>query len=174
VTRKRSVVLLGSRSTQSVIGLKVLTDLGISVPLVITGNEDPGTDDWRLSLAKAAREARYSDSKDLLILRDPHQTEVVKQIERLNVDLILSLQWRRILRKELRGIARQGIVNLHNAPLPLLRGCDPFSWAIHDGLERMGITLHQVIDDGVDSGPILAQRFWPISSKPLSRCGQRK
>lgn len=160
-----SVVLIGSRSTVAVAGFKILQELGISVPLVISGDEDPGADDWRLSLAKAARDAGYNDGKNLLVLRDPHQPEVLRQIRRLDVDLILSLQWRRILRQSLRPIAPQGIVNLHNAPLPLLRGCDPFSWAIHDGLETMGVTLHQVIDDGVDTGPILAQRLWPISEK---------
>src|SRR5256886_10995870 len=103
--RQPSVVLFGSRSTQSVIGLKVLRELGISVPLVITGDEDPGVDDWRSSLGKAARDAGYRDGKNLLILRDPHSAEVFRQIEDLHADLILSLQWRRILRKELRGIA---------------------------------------------------------------------
>jgi methionyl-tRNA formyltransferase len=164
VTDGLSVVLIGSRSTVSVTGFKMLREFGIGVPLVISGDEDPGADDWRLSLAKAARNEGYVDGDNLFVLHNPHQPEILERIRAAKADLILSLQWRRILRPALCKLAQNGAVNLHNAPLPLLRGCDPFSWAIHDGLQWMGVTLHQV-DQGVDTGPILAQRLWPITEK---------
>ncbi len=155
--------MIGSRSTVSVIGFRVLRELGIKVPLVITGDEDPGADDWRLSLAKAARDAGYRDNQTLLVCNNPHRPEILEKIRAASADIILSLQWRRILRPPLLQMAKNGTVNLHNAPLPLLRGCDPFSWAIHDGLEWMGVTLHQVIDEGIDSGPVLSQRLWEMN-----------
>jgi methionyl-tRNA formyltransferase len=162
VTARSSIVLFGSRSTASVIGFKVLRELGFSLPLVITGNEDPGIDDWRLSLGAAARAAGFEQDENLMVIRDPHRPETLERIRSANADLILSLQWRRILRPSLCACARLGALNIHNAPLPLLRGCDPFSWAIHDGLQQMGVTLHQV-DEGVDSGAIMAQRLWKIA-----------
>lgn len=158
-----SVALIGSRSTLSVIGFHVLLELGLSVPLVISGEEDPGIDDWRFSLVKAALGAGYELGRNLLVLKNPHHPEILDTIRGADVDILLSLQWRRILRSPLLTLPRRGTVNLHNAPLPLLRGCDPFSWAIDDGLETMGVTLHQVVDEGIDSGPILTQRFWPIN-----------
>jgi len=60
--------------------------------------------------------------------------------------------------------AELGVINCHNAPLPLLRGCDPFAWAINDGLRSMGVSIHQVLDEGVDNGPILCQTLWPIEA----------
>jgi methionyl-tRNA formyltransferase len=158
------VILFGSRSSIAVTGFRILREWGVSVPLVVTGDEDPMTDDWRLSLAKAARDEGYECGNNLLVVHNPHQPDILERIRAAGADMILSLQWRRILRPPLLGMPRLGVVNLHNAPLPLLRGCDPFSWAIHDGLERMGVTLHQVIDEGVDSGPVLAQRLWPITA----------
>jgi methionyl-tRNA formyltransferase len=80
------------------------------------------------------------------MVADLHQPEILNRIEAAESDLILSLQWRRILRPVAIKLARYGVANLHNALLPLLRGCGPFSWAIHDGLECMGVTLHQVVD----------------------------
>ena len=164
VTGTESVVLIGSRSNISVIGFRILREAGVSVPLVITGDEDPGVDDWRLSLAKAARDAGYEEGNNLVTVNNPHTGEILSRIRAVSADLVLSLQWRRIIRGPLIQLAKRGVVNLHNSPLPLLRGCDPFSWAIHDGLEMMGVTLHQVVDEGVDSGPILTQRVWPITA----------
>jgi methionyl-tRNA formyltransferase len=157
-----SVVLIGTRSSLSVVGFRVLRELGISIPLIVAGDEDPGIDDWRMSLVKAARDAGYVDGENLLIVRDPHKSETLDRVRSIGPDLILSLQWRRILRPTLCELGKRGAVNLHNAPLPLLRGCDPFSWAVHDGLQVMGVTLHEV-DEGVDTGRILTQRLWPIS-----------
>lgn len=156
------VVLLGSRSTASVTALRILQELGCEVPLVISGDEDPGTDDWRLSLAKAARDAGHKDGAGLAVVHDPHSPEMLARIKAAAPDVVLSVQWRRILKPSLIALASRYVVNLHNAPLPMLRGCDPFSWAIHDGLEVMGVSLHQVPDTGVDSGPVLAQRLWPV------------
>eukprot|EP00003_Mantamonas_plastica_P024608 TRINITY_DN4614_c0_g1_i3.p1 TRINITY_DN4614_c0_g1~~TRINITY_DN4614_c0_g1_i3.p1 ORF type:complete len:251 (+),score=80.85 TRINITY_DN4614_c0_g1_i3:500-1252(+) len=80
----------------------------------------------------------------------------------MDLDLLLSLQCRAIIRSSMIAIPKQGVINLHNAPLPLLRGCDPFAWAIHDGLMKMGISLHQVPDEGIDAGPVFAQKYWDI------------
>ena len=163
MTKNLSAILIGSRATLSVIGFQLLLKLGISVPLVISGDEDPGEDDWRRSLVKAANDAGYRKGETLIVCSNPHHEETLEKVRAAVADIIISLQWRRILRPPLLQLARRGVVNLHNAPLPLLRGCDPFSWAIHDGLERMGVTLHQVRDEGVDSGPILTQRLWPVT-----------
>jgi methionyl-tRNA formyltransferase len=156
------VVLLGSRSTASVTAFRVLQELGCELPLVISGDEDPGVDDWRLSLVKAARDAGYKYDQGLAVVHDPHTPQMLARIKAAAPDVLLSVQWRRILKPSLIELASRYVVNLHNAPLPMLRGCDPFSWAIHDGLEVMGVSLHVVPDTGVDSGPVLAQRLWPV------------
>src|SRR5262249_36764257 len=56
------------------------------------------------------------------------------------------------------------IVNLHISMLPWGRGADPNLWAWLCG-EPHGITVH-LIDAGIDTGPILAQRevFFPIDA----------
>lgn len=160
---KKRVVILGGRATIAVRGFEILRKLDCDIPLIVCGEEDPGTDDWRLSLVRAAREAGFEDGRDLIVVRDPHTPEHLARIHSAEPDLLLSLQWRRILRPAQLGVPPLGIVNLHNAPLPLLRGCDPFSWAIHDGLLQMGVSLHQIVDTGVDSGPVLAQRRWQLT-----------
>lgn len=51
---------------------------------------------------------------------------------------------------------------LHGSLLPRYRGGAPLVWAIINGESRTGITLFQ-FDDGVDTGPIVAQAQTPIA-----------
>ncbi len=157
-----SLILIGN-GTAAVRTLRVLRDLAIDVPLILADARDTGDDSWRLSLVREALGLGYVRGENLFSPQDPNAPEMLDVIRTSQASLILSVQCTRILRLPMIGLAQHGIVNLHNAPLPLLRGCDPFSWAIHDGLLEMGVSLHQIVDEGVDSGPVLAQRRWPIA-----------
>lgn len=76
-------------------------------------------------------------------------------------DYIISVQYHKILKKTHIACANELAINLHMAPLPEYRGCNQFSYAIIDGAKEFGTTLH-VIDEGVDSGDILAELRFPI------------
>merc|ERR1719409_665539 len=149
-TSPPKVVLIGDGS-MAARGLALLKSLpGIEVPLVIADAADPGVDSWRLSLVKAARSLGYTIGENLVQPKFPHSRAVLEKLGELKPTLIISLQCRKIMRMPFIKTANV-VVNCHNAPLPLLRGCDPFAWAIHDGLRQMGVTLHQVLDEGIDN-----------------------
>jgi methionyl-tRNA formyltransferase len=156
-----SVVLIGN-GTAAVRVLHALRDVGCEVPLVLADPGDRGKDTWRESLVRHARELGYQDGATLLQPDNPNDPLICQRVAEVNADLLLSVQCRRLLAPPLVTIPKRGAVNLHHAPLPLLRGCDPFAWAIHDGLLFMGVTLHRVEAVGVDDGPIYATRRWPI------------
>lgn len=59
-----------------------------------------------------------------------------------------------------------GIVNLHLAPLPQYRGFYAFTHAIANGEDSFGVTLHYV-DEGIDTGPIIATKPVPIADTPV-------
>lgn len=159
-----TVVLIG-HGTMAARGLAILKAFpGIEVPLVLADPSDPGEDSWRSSLVKTARSLGFKDSETLLQPKFPHSPAALEKLRKLNPTLIVSLQCQKIIRTPVIETAKLGVVNFHNAPLPLLRGCDPFAWAIHDGLRYMGVTLHQVLDEGIDNGPILCQALWPIEN----------
>ena len=83
--------------------------------------------------------------------------DVCAAVAAVGADLVISVQCARIIREPLIRVPRRGVVNVHNSPLPLLRGCDPFAWAIHDGLRMHGVSLHDVPDAGVDNGAVYDQ-----------------
>ena len=161
--KKNTVVIIGHGSMAARCLKTILSLPGVNVPLCIADASDSGEDTWRESFAKAAREAGYVDGESLLLCKFPHDEEAMAKLRTLKPTLLLSLQCQKIIREQVIECAELGCVNCHNAPLPLLRGCDPFAWALHDGLLQMGVTLHQVPKSGVDDGPILTQQLWPIN-----------
>ncbi len=54
-----------------------------------------------------------------------------------------------------------GALNLHPSLLPRHRGATPIPAAILAGDRQTGVTLMQM-DEGLDTGPIAAQRIWPL------------
>ncbi len=57
---------------------------------------------------------------------------------------------------QLRSVIPSGVLNIHPSLLPALRGPEPVFHAYRTGLETTGVTVH-LMDDGWDSGPIVAQ-----------------
>jgi methionyl-tRNA formyltransferase len=59
------------------------------------------------------------------------------------------------------AVPTHGWLNGHPSLLPRHRGPMPWAWAIRAGDEELGITFHRM-DTQLDTGPILAQRSFPI------------
>lgn len=57
----------------------------------------------------------------------------------------------------------KGIINSHFSLLPELRGADPITFAILSGAARTGVSL-MLIDEGLDTGDLLAQSPYELSS----------
>ncbi len=84
------------------------------------------------------------------------EPETLERIKSLNADVALSVMFGYILKKEFVAFFPRGCFNLHPSYLPYNRGTYPNVWSIVDGTPA-GVTLH-VVDKGVDTGPIIAQK----------------
>ncbi len=72
-------------------------------------------------------------------------------------DLIVVAAYGRILPSRMLALPRFGCLNLHPSLLPRHRGSSPIANTILCGDEVTGVTV-MLMDAGMDSGPILAQR----------------
>jgi methionyl-tRNA formyltransferase len=77
-------------------------------------------------------------------------------------DLLWITDYRYLLPASLLSLAPHGAVNLHPSLLPRYRGRAPVNWAILHGEREIGLTAH-LVDEGMDSGDVLAQRRIPLS-----------
>jgi methionyl-tRNA formyltransferase len=90
--------------------------------------------------------------------RDPAFLESVRE---LRPALGVVVAYGQILPKALLDISPHGFVNVHTSLLPKYRGAAPIQWALLNDDAETGVTIMQ-IDEGLDTGSILAQQLTPI------------
>jgi methionyl-tRNA formyltransferase len=76
-------------------------------------------------------------------------------------ELIVVAAYGRILPPAVLAMPRLGCVNVHASLLPRYRGAAPINWCIVRGETQTGATL-MLMDEGLDTGPILRQVQLPI------------
>ena len=81
-------------------------------------------------------------------------------ISQLDVDLFVVVAFR-ILPKSFLSLSRKGAINLHGSLLPQYRGAAPIQHALLNGDILTGISTF-LIDDNLDTGPIILQKKIPI------------
>ncbi|MGA4643645.1 methionyl-tRNA formyltransferase [Limisphaera sp. 4302-co] len=84
-------------------------------------------------------------------------------------ELVVVMAFGQILPASVLQLPRYGCVNLHASLLPKYRGAAPIQWALANGETETGVTL-MLMDEGMDTGPILARRSLRI--QPGETAGQ--
>jgi len=95
----------------------------------------------------------------------PHslkKEEVVASLLELEPHVIVVAAYGQILPPEVLAIPPFGCLNVHASLLPKYRGGSPVAGALLAGGEETGITI-MLMDEGMDTGPILAQARQPIA-----------
>lgn len=100
----------------------------------------------------------------LLKVADLNTPAAVEEVRGLRPDLILVIGWTRLLAKELLTMPRLGAIGFHASLLPRYRGRAPVNWAIINGERETGNTMF-FLDEGVDTGDVIAQRAIRISEE---------
>ena len=103
--------------------------------------------------------AAYANAIDVPVFTDVSLAGLGHAISRDQPDCIVLSSYNRIVPAD---ILRHGrFVNVHYAPLPRYRGRANVNWAIINGEEEIGITIHSVVP-GLDAGKILFQQTIPL------------
>ncbi len=97
-------------------------------------------------------------------LRTPPFSE---ELRRFAPDVCVVTAYGRILPKDILDLPARGCVNVHASLLPRFRGAAPIQWAIAHGDAETGVSL-MVMDEGLDTGPVLAMKRLPITPDETS------
>lgn len=86
----------------------------------------------------------------------------VQHIKDVNPDLIISFSAPQIIKPELLGVPKYGIINVHGALLPNYRGALPSFWHLFNDEKNAGATVH-FMSAAIDDGDIVIQESIDIS-----------
>ena len=99
---------------------------------------------------------------EIIQAADGNDPAVVKRVQSLSPDVLFVIGWSQICRQPMMETGRLGTIGYHPAPLPRLRGRAPIPWTILLDEPITAGTLFW-IDEGTDTGPILAQHFFHVA-----------
>lgn len=94
-------------------------------------------------------------------LDEAAEAAYIGALQEAQVDLVVLAGFMRILKGEfLRAFAGR-VVNIHPSLLPSFPGLEAWRQALDYGVKVTGCTVH-LVDQGIDTGPILGQRAIPV------------
>lgn len=99
---------------------------------------------------------------DVVKIRHVNDSVSVQAIREREIDWLFIIGWSQIVGPEVLQAPQRGCLGMHPTLLPQGRGRAAIPWAILKGLDKTGVTLFK-LDEGVDTGPILAQEVISIS-----------
>ena len=134
-------------------GLEIILSRAAMVFLRLGGRKPP---------IPSLRQMALADGVPLVGAKDVNAPEAVETLRRWGPELIISVYLNQLIRPQVINLPAQGVINVHPALLPKNRGLFPYFWALANGDEETGVTVHWV-DPQFDTGDILVQAALPIA-----------
>ncbi|MFA5919148.1 MAG: phosphoribosylglycinamide formyltransferase [Candidatus Nanopelagicaceae bacterium] len=148
---KKSIVILasgGGSLAQAI--MDAVNDGELDIQILEVISDKPGAN----VLERAEESGIKTFVHPMLPNRAQWDSELMRHIESLNPDLVVSVGFMRILSPEF--VTTFKVINTHPALLPKFPGAHPVRDALAAGVAVTGATVHWV-DSGVDSGKVIAQ-----------------
>ena len=94
-------------------------------------------------------------------LDDEAEQAYIAALQQAQVDFVVLAGFMRILKGDFLRAFPERVVNIHPALLPSFPGLEAWKQALDYGVKVTGCTVH-FVDQGIDTGPILAQQTVPV------------
>ncbi len=93
--------------------------------------------------------------------KEAYHNKLIEELKVRNIDIICLAGYMAIVAPSLIAAFPSRILNIHPSLLPAFPGLNVQQRAIDRGVKFSGCTVH-LVDEGVDTGPILLQRVVPV------------
>jgi methionyl-tRNA formyltransferase len=94
--------------------------------------------------------------------KNVNNINLIKLIKKKEIDLLVSMSFDQIFKKDIINSVNKKIINCHAGKLPFYRGRNILNWALINGEKEFGITTH-FINEKIDCGKIIRQKVFKIS-----------
>ena len=137
--------------------LQALLDAGLPVVAVASNRRDAA------ALARAGDIATAAFELTDYSHRDERDIAMADWLEEQGVTLVVLAGYMHLLTSSFLDRFPNAVVNVHPSLLPEFPGAHAVEEQLAAGIAESGTTVH-LVDEGVDSGPILAQERVPVLS----------
>ncbi len=129
------------------------------VAIVMSDVEDAGI--LQHARARGLRAEFVAPGKFRTKLDEEAERAYITKLQEAGVDLIVLAGFMRILKGDFLRAFAERVVNIHPSLLPAFPGLEAWKQALDHGVKVTGCTVH-FVDQGVDSGAIIAQETVPV------------
>ena len=129
--------------------------------LIISDNENAKGLQYGNNFQISTMAINLPSSSDRIQQRILHEDIIHERLIESNIELIVLNGYMRILTPEFVKKWKGRLINIHPSLLPKYPGANAQRDALDDGAKITGCTVH-LVDEGVDTGEILAQSEVPI------------
>jgi phosphoribosylglycinamide formyltransferase-1 len=150
-------LLLGVLASGAGTNLQAILDRvhGREAEVVAVGSDKPGCEALararRMDIATAAFPAAEHPS------REARDLAMATWLVDLGVEVVVLAGYMQLVSEAFLAAFPQRVINVHPALLPAFPGLRAIEQALDYGVKVAGVTVH-FVDEGMDSGPIIAQR----------------
>lgn len=139
---------------------KLISEKGYEIPLIITSKETP---EYKVT-AEDFKQLAKELNADFIYSGTLEKDEIVQQIaSHPKIDLAISINFTGVISKRIIDLFEHGILNAHGGDLPKYRGNACQAWAIINGEHEIGLCIHRMRPDELDSGDIIEKKLYPIN-----------
>ncbi|MGA9586055.1 MAG: methionyl-tRNA formyltransferase [Terracidiphilus sp.] len=142
--------------------LEALIAAGHDIALVVSQPDRPVGRAQQLTAPPVKETALAAGLKVTQPEKIKNNAEFRERLEAIAPDAIVVVAYGRIIPAWMLALPRLGCINLHASLLPKYRGAAPIQWAVAMGEAVTGNTT-MLLEEGLDTGPILLQREIQIS-----------
>jgi phosphoribosylglycinamide formyltransferase 1 len=135
------------------------------IEVVAVGSDKP--DAPALERARAAGVPSAVFSRADHASREDRDAAMAAWLADRRVDLVVLAGYMQLLTPAFLERFPRRVINVHPALLPAFPGLRAIEQAVEHGVKVFGVTVH-FVDEGVDTGPIIAQRAVELTSLPTA------
>ncbi|MCX5726642.1 MAG: phosphoribosylglycinamide formyltransferase [Candidatus Saganbacteria bacterium] len=152
-------VLVSGRGSnlQAIIDASEAGEISAKVAVVISNKPDA----YALERAKKHKIDGVVIDNNKFKDKETYEEEIVKVLEKHNVDLVCLAGYMKIVGKTLLLKYKGRMMNIHPALLPSFQGLHAQKQTLEYGAKVSGCTVH-FVDEGTDTGPTIIQHAVPV------------
>ncbi len=158
--RKTRIIFIGTSAFGLPAFEALLKDSDFEIVLVITQPDKPV---GRKQVVTSSCIKIAAKKNNLTVLQPEQIMDIREKIFLLKPDLIITIAYSQLIPREILNITKHGGLNLHASLLPKYRGAAVIAAAILNHEQQTGLTVIKM-DQGLDTGPILAQMAIDIAT----------